>query len=273
MRPSLHSVSLFRDPVPVALRKARDAGYVAFEINAETLPWAKPHMTPDTSQAERSAVAEEAGRLGVAIDAVGAHIPMVDADPRSRAAAVKFVNGCIDLANDVGAPVVHILSGRLASGVDRSEAWRWFAEAVSSVTENAQESGVALAGEAIVGHLFRGIDDYHALRRDLPGVPFWINFDPSHLIVHGENPLRLVAELGDLIVHVHMKDGAGHYPDFTFPPLGEGDIDFPALIEELRTQNYSGSLAVEYEANAFGYPEADIKMLAKDRGFLRDLGV
>jgi sugar phosphate isomerase/epimerase len=273
MRASFHSVGLFRDPVLVALRKAHAAGYAAFELNAETLPWAGPHVTPATSAAERAAIVAGAREMGMVIDAVGAHIPMIHADPKARKASIEFVNGCVALARDVGAPVVHILSGPLAPNIDRRDAWRWFADAVSAAAQTAVDHDVTLAIEAIVGHMFRGIDDYHALRRDLPGVPFRINFDPSHLVVHGEDPLRLVAELGGEIVHVHMKDGAGRYPAFSFPPLGAGEINFGALVEELRKQNYSGSLAVEYEANAFGYAEPEEEILRHGKRFLAAFGI
>jgi inosose dehydratase len=271
MKASFHSVGLCRDPVLAALRKAYAAGYAAFELNAETLPWAEPHVTPATSAAERAAIAAAAQELGMVIDAVSAHIPMVDADSKTRRKSVDFVNGCIALAADVKAPVVHILSGPLASGVDRRDAWRWFADAVSTTTQFAQDRGVTLAIEAIAGHMFRSIDDFHALRRDLPGVPFQINLDPSHLIVHGEDPRRLVVEIGDEIVHVHMKDGAGRYPAFSFPPLGAGEIDFGGLVEELRKHNYSGSF--EYEANVFGYVETEERILGHGRRFLAGLGI
>jgi sugar phosphate isomerase/epimerase len=117
------------------------------------------------------------------------------------------------------------------------------------------------------------VDDYHSLIRDLPGVPFKINFDPSHLVVQGENVLRVVDELGDRIAHVHMKDGAGRFPDFTFPPLGEGTIDFARLIEALRQIGYVGAVSVEYEAQVYGYRESEQEILGHGRKFLNDLGV
>jgi sugar phosphate isomerase/epimerase len=272
MKAAFHSVGLPDRPVLDAIRMVGDAGYSAIELNAETLPWAGPHVTPETPAAERDAIVAAAHERQIAIVAVGAHIPMVEADEPARAAAIGFVKGCSDLARDVGAPVVHILSGPLDRSLDRRDAWRWFADAVADVTAHAENLGVTLAIEAIAGHMFHAIDDYHALRRDLPGVGFKVNFDPSHLIVQGENPKRVVDELGGDIVHVHMKDGAGRFPDFTFPPLGRGDIDFSALVEGLRRQGYAGALAVEYEAQVYGFQESERDILDQGRSFLRRLG-
>src|SRR4051794_17066180 len=115
MRSCLHSVSLPDLPVLAVLRRAAAAGYRGVELNAETLPWAGPHVTPATSADERAAIVAEAGRLDLALPALGAHSGMVDEDPAARRAALDFVLGCIDLAADLGVPVVHVLSGPLAA--------------------------------------------------------------------------------------------------------------------------------------------------------------
>lgn len=262
-----HSVGLPDRSLEAAIALVAGAGYEAIELNAETLPWASPHITPEASPEARRAVVAACRERGLRIPAVGAHIGMVGADPASRAAAVAFVNGCTDLAVDVGAPVVHILSGPLDTGGDREAAWGWFRSAVERTTDHAAARGVSLGIEAIAGHVFHAVDDYHRLRRELPGVPFRVNFDPSHLIVQGEDPMRVVRELGGEIVHVHLKDGKGRYPDFAFPPLGAGAIDFPALVAGLRAAGYAGALSVEYEAQVYGYEESEAEILANGRAF------
>lgn len=272
MYPCFHSVGLPAHPILTAIDRVADAGYRAIELNAETLPWAPAHVTPETSAEERRAIVAACASRGLAIPAVGAHIGMVAADPAARRAAIDFVNGCTDLAADVGAPVVHILSGPLPDEVDASAAWGWFADAVTETTAHAAGRGRVLAIEAIAGHLFHGVDDYHRLIADLPGVPFRVNFDPSHLEVQGEDPRRVVDELADRIVHVHMKDGKGRYPDFAFPPLGAGTIDFAGLVEGLRRSGYDGALSVEYEAQVYGYRESEAEILAHGLAFLDGLG-
>ena len=125
------------------------------------------------------AIATRAKETGLVISAISAHVPMVDSEVQSRRNAVAFVNDCIELARDVEAPVVHILSGKAPVNVSRNEAWNWFAEAVATTTERAEQLGIALAVEAIVGHLFHSADDYGRLTSDLPGVPFKVKTPPS----------------------------------------------------------------------------------------------
>ncbi len=262
-----HSVGLPVRSLDEAIGLVADAGYGAIELNAETLPWAPPHITPDTGSEARRAVVAACRERGLTIPAVGAHIAMVAADPIMREAAVAFVNGCTDIAVDVNAPVVHILSGPLESGVDRDTAWGWFRSAVERTTDYASSKNVTLGIEAIAGHVFHTVDDYHRLRRELPGLPFKVNFDPSHLAVQKENPMRVVRELGDQVVHVHLKDGKGLYPNFEFPPLGQGSIDFPALAAALRAAGYTGALSVEYEAQVYGYRQSEATILSEGRAF------
>lgn len=262
-----HSVGLPRQPLLDAIRMVADAGYSAIELNAETLPWAPAHITPDADAATRQSVVDACRTKGLRIPAIGAHIEMVGSDPSRRAAAIAFVNGCTDLARDVGAPMIHILSGPLDAGADPEDAWNWFREAVEETASYASEHGVVLGIEAIAGHLFHKVDDYHALRRELPGVPFKVNFDPSHLEVQGENPRRVVDELADQIVHVHLKDGKGALPQFEFPPLGKGTIDFTELVEGLHAAGYEGALSIEYEAQVYGYDETESQILGDGKAF------
>jgi sugar phosphate isomerase/epimerase len=85
--------------------------------------------------------------------------------------------------------------------------------------------------------------------------------------VQNENPRRVVDELGDLIAHIHLKDGKGQYPNFEFPPLGKGTIDFPALVAGLRAQGFAGALSVEYEAQVYGYRESEDQILGLGKAF------
>ncbi len=273
MRSCLHSVSLPNVPVLEVMHLAKASGYRSIELNAENLPWAKPHVTPSTTPAERAAIGQLSQELDLPIVALGAHISMVDAHPDSRRDALAFVLGCIDFACDVHAPIVHILSGPLPQGTTKGEAWPWFSHAVQVATQHAEEKGIILAIEAIAGHMFCLIDDYHRLIAELPAIQIRVNFDPSHLIVQGEDPLRVVTELGDRIVHVHAKDGAGHFPNFTFPPVGQGEVKFPALRDGLVRVGFSGAVSIEYEAQVFGFKLDDEAILRTGREFLTYLGV
>ena len=267
-----HSVGLPNHPICDVVNLVADAGYSAIELNAETLPWANAHITPLATADERRALVDLCKKRGLSIPAVGAHINMVGEPALAREASIQYVIACIDIARDVGSPFVHILSGARSPNVDVEEAWKWFLEAVERTCGYAQGLGIRFGIEAIAGHAFNCVDDFHRIRRDLPGLPILVNFDPSHLEVQNENPRRMIDELGDQIVHVHLKDGKGLYPDFQFPPLGEGTIDFVDLAEGLEKVGYAGALSIEYEAQVFGFQKSEADILKDGRLFCAQFG-
>ena len=93
-----------------------------------------------------------------------------------------------------------------------------------------------------------------------------LNFDPSHLIWQGINPVMFLQGFAEKIYHVHMKDAAvtldgksgllgSHLPfgdrrrGWNFRSLGHGDVNFTEIIRELHVIGYSGPLSVEWEDN------------------------
>jgi len=267
---AFHTGALGKYPAVEAIRRIAAAGYGGVELNAETLPWARPHVTPATPAAERRAIREAAAKAGVAITAVSAHIGLVYADPAERRAAVAFSKGCVDLALDLGTDVIHGLTGVVPAGVPREEAWDWALAAVAEIADYAASRGVRFGIEPVVGMLVANGSALGRLVAALPGHRVGMNYDPSHLLVEGEDPAEVARRFADLIVAVHLKDAKGTPDHFEFPPLGMGGVDFAALAAALRAAGYAGPLAVEYEAQAFGgYDLSEDEILGQSLAFVR----
>ena len=93
---------------------------------------------------------------------------------------------------------------------------------------------------------------------------FGFNFDPSHLIWQGVDPVEFIRAFPDRIYHVHMKDAivtlngrsgilASHlnFGDprrgWDFRSLGRGGVNFEEIIRALNAAGYTGPLSVEWE--------------------------
>ncbi|MGO8752460.1 MAG: sugar phosphate isomerase/epimerase family protein [Thermoguttaceae bacterium] len=93
---------------------------------------------------------------------------------------------------------------------------------------------------------------------------FGFNFDPSHLIWQGVDPVEFIRAFPDRIFHVHMKDAIvkldgrsgilASYLNFgdprrgwDFRSLGRGGVRFEEIIRALNDANYDGPLSVEWE--------------------------
>ncbi len=93
---------------------------------------------------------------------------------------------------------------------------------------------------------------------------FGFNFDPSHLLWQGVNPVKFLRKFPDRIYHVHMKDAivtldgesgilashlnfGDHRRGWDFRSVGRGAVNFEEIIRALNDIGYRGPLSVEWE--------------------------
>ena len=128
-----------------------------------------------------------------------------------------------------------------------------------------QEVGVKFALEV---HPTEIAFDLHSAQLALEALDyhpaFGFNFDPSHLLWQGVDPVKFIRRFPDRIFHVHMKDVAlqldgengilgSHIPfgdyrrGWEFRSLGHGHVKFDEIIRALNDINYDGPLSVEWE--------------------------
>jgi sugar phosphate isomerase/epimerase len=140
-----------------------------------------------------------------------------------------------------------------------------FAQMWNPILDVFGECGVRFALEV---HPTEIAFDIHTARRALDALgnrpEFGFNFDPSHLIWQGVDPVEFIREFPDRIYHVHVKDAivtlngrsgilASHLNfgdprrgwDFRSP--GRGGVNFEEIIRALNAANYQGPLSVEWE--------------------------
>ncbi|MDR1315927.1 MAG: sugar phosphate isomerase/epimerase [Spirochaetales bacterium] len=124
--------------------------------------------------------------------------------------------------------------------------------------------------------------------RGAAGESVGLNFDPSHLFWQGIDPVEVIAELGETIFHVHIKDSyidkkvvrlngvldTKHYKDvanraWTFRTVGYGHSSrvWKDIISALRITGYDYVLSIEHEDCLMSREEG----LKKAVSFLRPL--
>ena len=92
--------------------------------------------------------------------------------------------------------------------------------------------------------------------------------DTGHWIRSGLNPVECLKLLQGRVVSVHLKDLNEKSPSAHDVPFGTGIADVPALIAELKRQNFTGNASIEYE-NFTKDLSTDV---AQCLGFVRGLG-
>jgi len=104
--------------------------------------------------------------------------------------------------------------------------------------------------------------------RNVVGPEIGVNFDPSHLIWQGMDPVAVLRELRDAIYHVHAKDvkidpintavngvlDTKHYSDelnrsWIFRTIGYGNeaAYWKSIFSTLRAIGYDGAVSIEHE--------------------------
>jgi sugar phosphate isomerase/epimerase len=140
-----------------------------------------------------------------------------------------------------------------------------FADRWNPILDVFDEVGVRFALEV---HPTEIAYDIHTAERALDAIgrrpAFGFNFDPSHLIWQGLDPVKLINRFPDRIFHIHMKDAArnldgetsilashlsfgDHRRGWDFRSVGRGEIDFQAIIRALNRIGYQGPLSIEWE--------------------------
>ncbi|WP_405741999.1 sugar phosphate isomerase/epimerase [Streptomyces sp. NBC_00028] len=180
---------------------------------------------------------------------------LLDADPEGRAARTRLLLTAVQVAADLGAHAVHCFSGITPPGTDADTAWQRLEAALTPVLDAAAAAGVPLAIEPEPGHLLATLDDFHRLRRMLDDPePLGLTLDIGHCqCLEAESPADCVRAAGPWLRHVQIEDMRRGVHEHL--PFGDGEIDFPPVLDALAATGYQGLTVVELPRHSHAGPE------------------
>ncbi len=73
--------------------------------------------------------------------------------------------------------------------------------------------------------------------------------DIGHFVRSGIKPIDALKTLKGRVISMHMKDLHEFKPGGHDAPFGTGVSDIPAVIDELKRQQFTGNISIEYEYN------------------------
>lgn len=179
-----------------------------------------------------------------------------------RQRRVELMRWAIDVAADLGVPVINFSSGIRQPQVPPEAAWEMLQSGVSQCLTHAA-GRVTLAIEPEPGFFIQTNGEAAELIRQLGSSHLRINQDLGHANVCEEDYLDSVARALPLTAHFHVEDIKKRVHQHEIP--GEGDIDFPGFFRVLRQGGYRGFLSVELYNHAPVYEQA----LTRSMAFLR----
>ncbi|MFI1831414.1 sugar phosphate isomerase/epimerase family protein [Streptomyces sp. NPDC020412] len=180
---------------------------------------------------------------------------LIDPDPADRAARVDLLVTAVRVAADLGARAVHCFSGTTPPGTDPDTAWQRLAHSLTPVLDAAESAGVPLAIEPEPGHLLATLDDFHHLRT-LVGDPeqLGLTLDVGHCqCLEERTPVECVRAAAPWLRHVQIEDMRRGVHEHL--PFGDGEIDFPPVLDALADTGYQGLTVVELPRHSHAGPE------------------
>ena len=170
-----------------------------------------------------------------------------------------------------------------------SSEWPAFCAKVNDVARHLRTRGVQLAFHHHMGTVVQTEGEIDRLMAGTD-ADVGLLLDTGHLLFAGGDPVAVAKRYRERIVHVHCKDVRADVLaavlrddrsflravlDGVFTVPGDGSIDFPAVLRELRVSGYAGWLVVEAEQDpAKAHPltyaklgHANLKRAAGRAGF------
>jgi len=103
-----------------------------------------------------------------------------------------------------------------------------------------------------------------------------VNFDTGNITYYNQNT-DAVAELKKSIPYVatvEFKDHTSEFETWNFPPLGQGKVNFPEILNILKEHHYNGPITIEFEGiKDVELSESQIKeAIESSVKYLRSLG-
>jgi sugar phosphate isomerase/epimerase len=263
---------------------AGEHGFEALELAAwpklGDRPFTATHVAADAfDEAEADRVRAALSDHGLELSALAYYDNNLHPDPDERARVNDHVRACIDAAATLGGVPVGTFIGR-DPGRSVAENLREAEAVFEPLVAHAGERGVKLMIENCVmeGWTADGYPGNLAYSPELWEWMFdlglWLNFDPSHLLWLGIDPVAALRPYVDRVVHAHAKD-AETFPErrnrfgffgrlseresdpwdmgwwrYRIPGLGE--VDFPHYVDALYEGGFDGVLSVEHEDPVWG---------------------
>ncbi|MEV0315210.1 sugar phosphate isomerase/epimerase family protein [Nonomuraea fuscirosea] len=277
MRLGLLTACLPGEPLEEIARWAGTHGYAALEVAAwprrPGRDWEAGHLNvEDFGPADAERVNALLDRHGLTMSAVAYYENNLHQDPEVRTATHAHLRRCVDAAQLLGVGLVGTFVGRDVT-LTTAENLRLAERVLPPLAEYAAARGVRLVIEncPMEGWHPDGYPANLAYSPELWGwmaeLGLWLNYDPSHLVWLGIDPIAAIEAHAERILHVQAKDVEVH-PDarnrygvfgqvldrrpwesgwWRYRVPGHGEVDWPRLIDALRGNGYDGVVSVEHE--------------------------
>lgn len=214
-----------------------DAGMEFIDLTLE--PPGAPSWSVDTN-----AIRAALNRHGMKVVGHTAwYLPMANAIPDIREAAVAELKRCLERFGEVGAKLMNLHP-------DRHTPWhprRFFIDrnldTIRELLPHAKSCGIELMIENLPGD-YNSAPQLGELLDPIPELGLHLDIGHANLQVPHNTTVEILAAHGKRLRHVHLHDNKGGGADLHLP-LGTGTVDLRSAVEALQTCGYDDTITLE----------------------------
>lgn len=169
---------------------------------------------------------------------------LLAADPKQRAESVQYVKDVVKMVHELGGSMVSVVPatvGKIVPDGRPEEEWEWAVTCMKEIYEYSESLGVQLGVEPInrfeTYFINRG-DQALALAKEV-GPNCGVCLDTFHMNIEEDDMFETIRRAEGRIAGFHVADNNRMAP-------GMGKLDWPKIIETLKSTGYNGTLSVEF---------------------------
>lgn len=234
------------------LKEAAAAGYEAVELCIRD----EGDITLETSEADLAAMARRAADAGIDLVSV---CPSVRNHPRDIMCgeadvwhgSIETIRRCLATTKAMGIDTMLLTLGSLTDELYYNEAYANSLKGLQMLAPFAEDLGVNIAIEYVWNKFLLSPMEFAHFCDDVASPRVGLFFDTGNMVIFGF-PQHWVRICGRHLMMVHFKDFKRM---MEWKPLLEGDVNFPAVMAELRKIGYDGPLLSEVDPGLASLPD------------------
>ncbi len=178
---------------------------------------------------------------------------LLSSDATQRQKRIEFYHRCIDIAHELNAGAISLWSGNALENNSCDQLRSLLCNGLEKVCRYAESTKTKIAFEPEPGMFIDTMQSWQKLLQQFDHPLFGLTLDIGHLQCLEKEPIpTIIQRWSDRIWNIHIEDmRAGKHDHLRF---GEGEIDFPPVMQTLKQINYSHGVHVELSRHAHMAP-------------------
>lgn len=229
-----------------ALEGIAQAGFKYVELSA-VRGWTE-HVPLEATGAQIDEIKAKMAKLGLQASCLSGHSDL------TTAAGVADGKKAVILCQKLG---LNLMNTAIGGHYSEDEDQAAFMSHIHDLADFAAERGITLALE-VHGDIMASGKLSIPLIQEINRDNVRINYDTANCVFYGG--VEAVDELGEVapyLAHVHLKDTGGGQREWNFPAIGEGRLDFAAILKILADAGYTAPFSVEIEFQGEPWPSLE----------------